>query len=737
MPSLTDPDSSKPEVRRPRLVPEDLAATLRSDGFVLGDWLVEPRRNRIVHAEDGEQRLDPRLIDVLVALAARAGQVVTKDELLAEVWRGTYVSDNSLTQAISRLRRALGDDRQNPSYIETIAKSGYRLKAAVEWNGVSGRPTEVAALPATEQGMPSVPARTGRSWTLGVTLGIALAAVVAGVAWWLQSDSAPTVGSASYSIAPEVALVGKTFGPRLSPDGGYVVFAWQGPEQAGQFDLWIQPLGGDAPSRLTDDTGNERLPAWSPDGREIAFVRLDRGADHCELYRMAALGGPAEHLTSCSAAIRSLDWSPDGTQLVYDGVEAAGMSALFALDLTTGTAGRLTTPEEGSVGDTAARFSPDGSQLAFVRKHGAYRHDVMVMPARGGIPTPLTRHRWGQIRGVDWSADGESLLFASNRAGRYALWSVPATGGEPVRLAVNDTWVVEPDTASEQDTVIYRSFRDSVDLWELPVDGRERTPVQRASSSRSERQPAWSPDGERLAFVSDRSGVSELWSGSVDGTELFRHTDFTGPAPASPAWSPDGRSIVFDVALEGQADLWIVEHDRRQPRRLTDHPAEDRNASFSRDGQTLYFASNRSGSWQIWRMPAVGGTAEIVTGDGGFAAVESLDGSELIFSRAEEPGLWRMPVGGGPARIVVAGLDAADWGSWTVAEDGVYHVGRNPTRILHAGFDGASSSVVHVPARQMPHLGRALSWSAPRGSLLFSMIDHSDDEVMVARANAE
>ncbi len=103
---MTRPLNESPPHGGPRLVPEDLAATLRSDGFTLGDWRVEPRRNRIVHATGRTRSLDPRLIDVLIALASQPGAVLTRDELMARVWQDTFVSENSLSQAVSRLRRA-------------------------------------------------------------------------------------------------------------------------------------------------------------------------------------------------------------------------------------------------------------------------------------------------------------------------------------------------------------------------------------------------------------------------------------------------------------------------------------------------------------------------------------------------------------------------------------------------------------------------------------------------------
>lgn len=728
---MTRPLNESPPHGGPRLVPEDLAATLRSDGFTLGDWRVEPRRNRIVHVTGRTRSLDPRLIDVLIALASQPGAVLTRDELMVRVWQDTFVSENSLSQAVSRLRRALEDDRNEPRYIETIAKSGYRLLAEVRWHGSAARP--LAAEPAVEV---TTPASGNRRLRLPVALGvIALVAIVVALVR-LGPGVTGTGGSAAFRVQPELTLVGKTFGPRISPDGLNLAFAWQGPAQDGDFDIWIKPVGGDAPVQWTDHTDEERLATWSPDGREIAFVRFNEQAGQCGIYRKAVLGGSAEQLADCMPGMRSLDWSPDGRSLAHNGIEQGDESALglFVLEIETGDRRRLTTPPEDS-GDHDPRFSPDGTRLTFVRKHGRFRHDVMVVPIDGGPAKALTAHRWGQIRGVDWSATEDTVLFSSNRAGRYALWSVSTAGDSPpVRMPVEDTWVTQPDVAREGGQLIYRTFRDSVDLWELPLDAdgsASGEPIKRVSSTRTERQPAWSPDGKRIAFISDRGGTNELWSASVDGSDPIRHTDFAGPIPSSPAWSPDGGSLAFGVAVDGHSDIWVVGRESRRPRRSVDWSSHEQNPSFSRDGRSIYFASDRSGAWEIWRRPTDGGEAQVVTSGGGFAAQESTDGTELFFARVEEPGIWRMPVGGGEAALVVGEIELFDWGSWAVAERGIYYLRRGPTRVEYLPFGGTEPRLVHAPPKQMPLLGRALSYSAAHQALLFSLIDHSDDEVML------
>jgi Tol biopolymer transport system component/DNA-binding winged helix-turn-helix (wHTH) protein len=718
---MTEPTTAIPG---PRGLPKDLEGTLRREGFGLGDWRVEPRRNRIV-AGDRERALDPRQIDVLVALALQPGSVLTREELLSRVWDDTFVAENTLSQAISRLRKALGDDLREPTYIETISKSGYRLVAAVAWSDGYEPPRAVADIAQPLAAAPGIRIMTG------ITILVALFGL-AGLTWITVATR--TALGTTPTTRPELTLPGNQFGARLSPDGAYVAFAWEGPEQAG-WDIWVQRSGADGPVRLTDDTDDERLPAWAADGTALAFVRFSGESEACGIYRVPLPGGPVERLADCQPGMRTLDWSPDGKRLVLNGGEPGEVTrALYLHDLDTGVRRRRTDPPDGTPGDSWATFSPNGASVAFRREHSASRHDVMVIAADGSSePRRLTDDRWGRLRGVAWSSDGKSLIYSSNRTGRFSLWRVALEGGTPQPVPVHDTWVTQPSIARERGNMIYRTFRDSVDIWELPLDDDGQAmgePTRRVASTRSERHPAWSPRSDTITFVSDRSGTTEIWSGHRDGTSLRRHTEFLGPLPAAPNWSPDGKSIVFDAAVDGHADLWIVGQDSRRPTRWTASTSEDRNAVFSHDGATIYFASDRSGRWEIWRMPADGGDAVQITTDGGFRAQPSRDGTALYFVKLDAPGVWRMDLADGSAELVLPGLNLSDWGSWVAGDHGIYYVTRSPTTIAYAPFGEAQPLSIHQPTKQIPYLGRALSLSADGKRLLFSLIDHSDDEVM-------
>jgi DNA-binding winged helix-turn-helix (wHTH) protein/Tfp pilus assembly protein PilF len=150
----------------------------RPNGFLLGEWQVAPPLNLLVRGEE-QVRLEPRVMDVLVHLAERADEVVSKEELIEHVWKSRYTTDDVLSVAIYSLRKSLGDDARRPRYVETVSRRGYRLIAPVQ-------PT-MGTLPMARPATPSEPGERPRrrsAWP-AVAATVALALAAASVLWLL------------------------------------------------------------------------------------------------------------------------------------------------------------------------------------------------------------------------------------------------------------------------------------------------------------------------------------------------------------------------------------------------------------------------------------------------------------------------------------------------------------------------------------------------------------------------
>jgi Tol biopolymer transport system component len=194
-------------------------------------------------------------------------------------------------------------------------------------------------------------------------------------------------------------------------------------------------------------------------------------------------------------------------------------------------------------------------------------------------------------------------------------------------------------------------------IWRVDLSdpGRKpRTPFKLIPSTRNDLLPAYSPDGRRIAFTSDRSGSIEIWVCDSDGSNAVPLTSFGRGGALGPRWSPDGQSILFGLESRDSMEICIMSANGGPPRRVMSYPSGPSPwPSWSRDGKSIYFRSMRSGSSQIWKMPAAGGEAVQITahGIGRDLPEESPDGKFIYYVNADayptSCSVWRIPVGGG------------------------------------------------------------------------------------------
>ena len=205
-----------------------------------------------------------------------------------------------------------------------------------------------------------------------------------------------------------------------------------------------------------------------------------------------------------------------------------------------------------------------------------------------------------------------------------------------------------------------------------------------SKSTRIESSARFSSDGSRIAFVSARSGDSEIWIAGRDGSRLQQITSLGAPQLVVGGWSPDGARIVFDAAIAGNSDVYLVGSEGGHLRRLTSELSTDGVPSWSGDGRWIYFASTRAGVIpDIWRVSPGGGEAIRLTHNGGFEPRESPDGRYLLYLDRYPGGLaiggtarlMRLPLAGGQEEVMIEGVRPF---LWSVTENGIVFVTREP-----------------------------------------------------------
>lgn len=631
--------------------------------FRLLDRTVDPSLNRVTVSGKTIQ-VEPKIMQVLVALVERQGELVTREELLARVWSGVFVTDDVLHRAIRELRRLFDDDSEQPRVIETIRKRGYRLLSPVD--GLEPAVSRTIS-PAERPGV----RRTGKVVVAGALLLVVVAALAAGVAVGRRSS---ITTEAHVRFVPLTSDPGNEVDPALSATGRLAYVA-RGDD--GRAHIFTKTSAGAAPVQVTRGESREYAPAWSPDEKRLALVRLVGNADrHCAIW----IAGVDEHdlreLTPCTARDEfRMSWSPDGRLLgVTAGDNTIGSpSHIEVVDVATGMRRAITSPPAAHAGDRSPAFSPDGRAIAFVRTISGSIADLFVIGLGGEALRRVTTDN-ADVLGVDWEPDGRHLVFSSDRAGGIGLWRVPATGSQPTLLAGGGAKLKHPSVARQSGVIAYEDWQYEINLREQPTSaGSGEAVAVSPTSDRWNFHPQISPDGTRLVFQSTRSGQYDLWISDRDGSHarpLTRSAVYKSPA----RWSPDSRRIVFTTRLDARTELSVIDVAVGTVTTILTDATSLVAPSFSHDGRSVYFGSLRGGDWQIWNVDLEEGQVRRITTDGGYAAQESLDGRSLLLSRLDRPGLWRRPLSGGPDALVVEHFLAEQWPNLAVADHRVFFV---------------------------------------------------------------
>ena len=644
---------------------------------------------RVVARADGSEgrRLTLKAMQVLLVLVEHAGSVVTRETLFQQVWPDTMPTDDVLTQAITQLRKAFGDDRDAPRYIETIARTGYRLLAPAAWldepepAADAEAPEESATVASDTVPVAPMPARLGlRPGVLAA--GAALMLLACAWLWTLVARDAPAHGVRE--PAPELDLAyraivstpGQERLPALSPDGTTVAFVQASGE--GRSVLMLQLVGQTAARPLTTPgaTESDTAPAWSRDGTRIAFVRIS--GDACRFMLVAASGGEPREAGPClHGGWSQFDWTPDGRGLVMGGQRADGGAGapLHRLDFVTGRWQPLSYETgEGDV-DQLPRYSPDGRMLAFRRNLSLA--DLWIMPAEGGTPRPLTRLR-GDIRGWDWLPDGRGLVL-SHVASQSTLWLLRLEDGSLQSLPRPPVGnAVYPDIAADAWSMVFEIDKSRSGLFRARLDdvaGAAPEPV--FPSSGVDLLPSLSPDGRTLAFLSDRSMAVQLWLGEVDQPATLRPVEGLQPLPRhAPVWSDDGRNLLVLGRGERGERLFEVDAGSGRVRMLAVPAGRPVFAAYTdRADRLLVGVDDGRGRVRLVLYAREGWRELASEDDVGLARYDASSGA-VLFTRPSAPGLWRTDASlQGSVRISEALPDTQYYRHWGLHAGRVYSIG--------------------------------------------------------------
>ena len=592
-------------------------------------------------------------------------------------------------------------------------------------------------------GMAAVPKPKPRR-RLHWVFSVAAALIVATVGVWLVR-SRKEVPEVPLVAVPLTSYRGSESWPSFSPDGTQLAFAWDG-EKQNNWDIYVKQIGVEPPYRLTNDSARDYSPAWSPDGRFIAFLR-EVSTGKTAIMLTPQRGGSERILAEIDGAVRRLaygpflSWTPDSKWLVAP-MPTTGQRgwALRLFSTETGEQHPLTTPPSEELGDTAPAVSPDGRILVFSRVSDLYNVTLWLLRLGEGYK-PRDREEKVQTghmtnTSAAWLPDGREFVFSFGQGTDIGLSRIAASKGAlPRRISLGASGALEPAISRVGNRLAFSSVKFDLNIWRIDLRGpgqKPGPPFRLISSTQVDLYPASSPDGRRIAFVSQRSGTDEIWICDRDGSKAVQLTSFGGSAIWGPWWSSDSQNIAFTAVQKGMQDhIYSISANGGAARRLTTHPAGDKWAYWSHDGKWIYFSSTRSGREEIWRMPSSGGEAVQITRNSGDTPQESPDGKFLYYMKGwpEAVSVWRASMDGDQEVKVLDSVHSE--GLWAVAKEGIYYF-RPPDKVGRSDicfYEFATGQIRKVLTIERP-VGN-IAVSPDGGTILYAQSDESGSDLML------
>ena len=595
---------------------------------------------RVLVRDGKPEQLPPKAIDVLLVLVERSGHIVEKDELMRRVWADSFVEEGNLKVTVSMLRKALEPGADEHQYIETVPRRGYRFKAPVrelledspEFMLVEHVTTDVIIDEEGSEGetytashlsnAKYLPATKRRRVVTGglVLLLLATTAIIYGFYRYFASGAPQRFQTMKLK---ELTTTGTVLEAIISPDGKYIAYSV---DEGGEESLWLRQVDVATSDIQIAPAADVRYQAvtFSPDGNYIYYVESEKGSSG--LFRGPVLGGPSRKVID--NVFRSVSFSPDGQQLAFLRRSVSNRDYMLMIANADGTEERRLA--DGYFGPPA--WSPDGKIIACGTRDRESIRPAVVMEVRvsdGQQRLIRTRELWA-VDQLAWLADSSGLIAVGEQEihSPNQLWHISYPEGEVTRITndLNDYHNVSL-TATSSALVTVRNEQFST-VWVAPNGDASRARQITPGLGKQDRAGGlcWTRGGQ-LVYESRDGGIPCIWITEADGSRRKQLTDAKSYA-IRPTVSTDGRHILFSSDQSGYTNIWRMDIDGRNLKRLTEGTFEVM-PSCSPDSQWVVYTSLVTGV-TLWKVGIDGGQPAQLTNRWARGAVISPDGKLMV-----------------------------------------------------------------------------------------------------------
>src|ERR1041384_198658 len=660
-----------------------------------------------------EIKLAPKPFEALKYLVENPCRLISKSELIQIIWPDTAVTDDSLVQCLREVRRALGGDSQK--IIRTVPRRGYIFDRAVESTSPITTYTEDTggdetfttasssspAEPISRTQAVSAPTTIERQTTnrqrrtilMAAVMGVCLVTLVFLIGYTLRMRKSHKSSAFSAIRFTSLTSTGNTYIPVISPDGKYLAYCSLESEGAG---LRVEQVATKSVLQLVPPAAVQYWGiSWSRDGAYIYYVIGSNGPGN--LYRVPALGGHSEKLSEGGGAVIS----KDGQRLAYQRVTPSNRHEMVITDADAKNEYVIPSIAQRNLDIRAGDWSPDGKSFACVirdRSVDGSTWRISEFPIEGDGESVILPPRKTQIIMLIWLADNSGLVMSAidqeTHVGQLYFISYPS--GVEYRLTHDLTEYGIISSTADSRMIVAQSRQSFSQLWIAPIDDFNRGRVLATTNNLAYHYLSWTPDNH-LVFDVEAGGTIDIWRMLTDGKGREQLTHQQGQN-REPAATPDGRYVIFVSTRSGSSQVWRMDADGNNPKQLTSFSegvAEPQGAS---DGGSVLYTKELQGRTRLLRTPVDGGEArEVIDNSVEFWAL-SPDGSLLAYSyRDQEAKTARVavvPVAGG-APLARFDFDPSYLMRWTQDGSGLMYIAPDDSLWIQRISGGPPKQLTH------------------------------------------
>ena len=582
--------------------------------------------HRMLYENNQPVALAPKVVETLIALVEKRGEVVSKDELMNRVWAGSVVEESNLTQNIYLLRKALGNTSHGQPLIESFRRRGYRFNADIrlregtspiaEEATVNGRASDKFPAAKLEVGnsLPATKAdhKRKRYFAAGAIAAGVLLIAVAFIGNRSFKTKTPNLTAPTLKITrltPDLDISGAVAFTRDSNHFAYVLV------EKGMRSLWLKDLTTGSATRVLPPlpiAEGYGFPQFSSDGQTIYYAANRNDAPNGTIVRLSQAGGSEQKIAV--DVISPFALSPDEKQMAF-------INSRWQLIIaeTDGSGERVLAERDrkkaGFVGwSSILSWSPDGERIAVcggeVDEQGKRKAELLEVSPRDGSIKPISIPNWDFVDDAIWLRDQTGLMVVARETATapFQIWKVDYPSGTVTRIT-NDTNSYDDIALSADSRRLIATQRFyNANIWAVQADAPAQAKQLTFGSAASDGFDgiAFTTDG-KVIYTSPRDGHIDLWQMNPDGSEQRQLTKNAGDHNDRPNVTPDGRFIVFRSSRSGKDQIWRMDVDGANPEPLTHAEFSAGDPAVSPDGEWVYFTGDVGDAAKIWRVSSGGG----------------------------------------------------------------------------------------------------------------------------------